>query len=66
MNWLPRPVVVGGAIAATLRPLYSLYAYAYAYAPEIPNVMGLREKARQKVVETALILLIQGAVRCVI
>jgi hypothetical protein len=62
MNWLPRPIAVGEAIAATLRPLYSLYAYA----PEIPNVMGLREKARQKVIETALILLLQGAVRCVI
>ena len=62
MNWLPRPVVVGEAIATALQPLYSLYAYA----PEIPNVMGLREKARQKLVETALILLLQGAVRCVI
>ena len=62
MNWLPRPIAVGEAIAATLRPLYSLYAYA----PEIPNVMGLRDKARQKLVETALILLLQGAVRCVI
>ena len=61
MNWLPRPVVVGGVIATTLRPLYSLYTHA----PEIPN-MGLREKARQKLVETALILLLQGAVRCVI
>ena len=62
MNWLPRPVIVGGVIAATLRPLYSLYTYV----PGIPNVMGLRDKARQKLVETALILLLQGAVRCVI
>ena len=62
MNWLPRPVIVGEAIATALQPLFSLYTYT----PEIPNVMGLREKARQKVIETALILLLQGAVRCVI
>ena len=62
MNWLPHPVVVGEAIATALQPLFSLYTYT----PGIPNVMGLREKARQKLVETALILLLQGAVRCVI
>ena len=62
MNWLPRPVVVGEAIAASLRPLYSLYTYV----PGIPNILGLRERARQKVIEAALILLLQGAVRCVI
>ena len=62
MNWLPRPIAVGEAIATTVQPLYLLYTYA----PEIPNVMGLREKARQKVIEAALILLLQGAVRCVI
>ena len=62
MNWLPRPLAVGEVIATTLQPLYTLYTYA----PEIPDVMGLREKAHQKLVETALILLLQGAVRCVI
>jgi hypothetical protein len=62
MNWLPRPLAVGEVIATTLQPLYTLYTYA----PGIPNVMGLREKARQKVIEAALILLLQGAVRCVI
>ena len=62
MNWLPRPIAVGEAIAATLRPLYSLYTYV----PGIPNVMGLRATARQKVIETAIILLLQVAVRGVI
>ena len=58
MDWL-RPLAVGNTIAGAIRPFYALWMYV----PEIPDILGMRERARKKAIEAIVMLLIQGAVR---
>ena len=58
MDW-PRPLDVGSAIAKAVRPFYTLWMYV----PDIPDILGMRERARKKAIEAILLLLIQSAVR---
>jgi hypothetical protein len=55
----PRPLDVGFAIASAIRPFYVLWMYV----PDIPDILGMREKARKKAIEAVVMLLIQSAVR---
>ena len=55
----PRPLAVGSAIAVAIRPFYTLWMYV----PDIPDILGMRERARKKAIEAILLLLIQSAVR---
>ena len=58
MDWL-RPLAVGNTIAVAIRPFYTLWMYA----PEIPDILGIRERAKKRVTEAILLLLIRSAVR---
>ena len=58
MDW-PRPLAVGNTIAGAIRPFYTLWMYV----PDIPDILGMRERARKKAIEAILLLLIQSAVR---
>ena len=55
----PRPLDVGNTIASAIRPFYALWMCF----PEIPDILGMRERARKKAIEAVVMLLIQGAVR---
>ena len=55
----PRPLAVGSAIAGAIRPFYTLWMYV----PEIPDILGIRERARKKAIEVIMMLLIRSAVR---
>ena len=55
----PRPLAVGNTIASAIRPFYALWMYV----PDIPDILGMRERARKKAIEAIVILLIQSAVR---
>ena len=55
----PRPLAVGNTIAVAIRPFYTLWMYV----PDIPDILGMRERARKKAIEAIVILLIQSAVR---
>ena len=55
----PRPLDVGNTIASAIRPFYALWMCF----PEIPDNLGMRERARKKAIEAVVMLLIQGAVR---
>ena len=55
----PRPLAVGSAIAAAIRPLYALWMYV----PEIPDILHMRETAKKRAVEAVVMLLIRSAVR---
>jgi hypothetical protein len=55
----PRPLAVGSAIAKAVRPFYMLWMYV----PEIPDILGIRERAEQRAIEAVVLLLIQSAVR---
>ena len=54
-----RPLAVGNTIASAIRPFYALWMYV----PDIPDILGMRERARKKAIEAIVLLLIQGAVR---
>ena len=58
MDWL-RPLAVGNTIAVILRPFYTLWMCF----PEIPDILGIRERAKKKAIEAIVMLLIQSAVR---
>jgi len=55
----PRPLDVGSAIAKVVRPFYMLWMYV----PEIPDILGIRERAKKRAIEAVVMLLIQSAVR---
>jgi len=59
MEWLPRPVDTGRVLASVIRPVY----IAWSWVPEIPDILGMRERARKKAIEAVVMLLIQSAVR---
>ena len=59
MDWLPRPIDAGRAIANAIRPMY----LAWTYIPEIPSALGIRDRVRQKAIETLLILVVQSTIR---
>ena len=58
MDWL-RPLAVGNTIAVVLRPFYTIWMYV----PEIPDILGIRERAKKRATEAILMWLIQSAVR---
>jgi len=58
MDWL-RPLAVGNTIAVVLRPFYTIWMYV----PEIPDILGIRERAKKRAIEAVVMLLIQSAVR---
>ena len=58
MDWL-RPLAVGSTIASAIRPFYALWMCF----PEIPDILGIRERAKKKAIEAVVMLLIQSAVR---
>jgi hypothetical protein len=55
----PRPLDVGSAIAKAVRPFYTLWMCF----PEIPDILGIRERAKKRATEAILLLLIRSAVR---
>ena len=55
----PRPLAVGNTIAVAIRPFYALWMYV----PYIPDILGIRERAKIRAIEAIVMLLIQGAVR---
>jgi hypothetical protein len=55
----PRPLAVGSAIAKAVRPFYMLWMYV----PYIPDILGIRERAKKRATEAILMWLIQSAVR---
>ena len=59
MEWLPRPIDAGRAIARYIRPVYLMWTYI----PEIPSALGIRDRVKQKAIETLLILVVQSAIR---
>ena len=59
MDWLPRPINAGRAIARYIRPMY----LAWTYIPDIPSALGIRDRVRQKAIETLLILVVQTTIR---
>ena len=59
MDWLPRPIDAGHAIANAIRPMF----LAWTYIPEIPSVLGIRDRVKQKAIETLLILVVQSTIR---
>jgi len=61
MDW-PRALAVGNTIASAIRPFYALWMYV----PEIPDILGIRERAKKRAIEAIVILLIQGAVRALL
>ena len=58
MDW-PRPLAVGNTIAVVLRPFYTIWMYV----PEIPDILGIRERAKKRAIEVIMMLLIRSAVR---
>ena len=58
MDWL-RPLAVGNTIAGAIRPFYALWMYV----PEIPDILGIRERAKKRAIEAVVMLLVQSAVR---
>ena len=58
MDWL-RPLAVGNTIAGAIRPFYALWMYV----PEIPDILGIRERAKKRAIEVIMMLLIRSAVR---
>ena len=59
MEWLPRPIDAGRTIANAIRPLF----LAWTYIPEIPSALGIRDRVKQKAIETLLILVVQSTIR---
>ena len=59
MDWLPRPYDAGRTIANAIRPLF----VAWTYIPEIPSALGIRDRVKQKAIETLLILVVQSTIR---
>ena len=59
MDWLPRPIDAGRTIARYIHPVY----LAWTYIPEIPSVLGIRDRVKQKAVETILMLVVQSTIR---
>jgi hypothetical protein len=59
MDWLPRPIDAGRLVANAIRPLF----LAWTYIPEIPSVLGIRDRVKQKAIETLLILVVQTTIR---
>ena len=59
MDWLPRPIDTGHAIANAIRPVY----LAWSYIPEIPSALGIRDRVKQKAIETLLVLVVQSTIR---
>jgi hypothetical protein len=55
----PRPLAVGSAIAKAVRPFYMLWMYV----PEIPDILGIRERAKKRAIEVIMMLLVRSAVR---
>ena len=55
----PRPLDVGNTIASAIRPFYALWMCF----PEIPDILGMRERAKKRATEAILMWLIQSAVR---
>ena len=55
----PRPLAVGNTIASAIRPFYALWMYV----PEIPDILGIRERAKKRAIEVIMMLLIRSAVR---
>jgi len=58
----PRPLAVGNTIAVVLRPFYIIWTYV----PEIPDILGIRERAKKGATEAILVWLIQSAVRALL
>jgi len=58
MDWL-RPLAVGNTIAGAIRPFYTIWMYV----PAIPDILGIRERAKKRATEAILMWLIQSAVR---
>ena len=59
MDWPPRPIDAGRAIARYIRPVY----LAWTYVPEIPSAFGIRDRVKNKAIETLLLLVIKSAIR---
>ena len=59
MDWLPRPIDAGRAITNAIRPIF----LAWTYIPEIPSALGIRDRVKQKAIETLLILVVQSTIR---
>ena len=55
----PRPLAVGSTIAVIVRPFF----LAWSCFPEIPDILGIRERAKKRAIEAVVMLLIQSAVR---
>ena len=55
----PRPLAVGSAIASAIRPFYTIWMYV----PAIPDILGIRERAKKRAIEAVVMLLIQSTVR---
>ena len=55
----PRPLAVGSTIASAIRPFYTIWTYVHA----IPDILGIRERAKKRAIEAVVMLLIQSAVR---
>ena len=49
----------GRAIANAIHPIY----LAWTYIPEIPSVLGIRDRVKQKAIETILMLVVQSTIR---
>ena len=59
MEWLPRPVDTGRVLASVIRPVF----LAWSWIPEIPDILGIRERAKKRAIEVIMMLLIRSAVR---
>ena len=59
MEWLPRPIDAGRLVANAIRPLF----FAWTYIPEIPSALGIRDRVKQKAIETILMLVVQSTIR---
>ena len=59
MEWLPRPIDAGRLVANAIRPVY----LAWTYIPEIPSVLGIRDRVKQKAIETILMLVVRSTIR---
>ena len=55
----PRALAVGNTIAVAIRPFYTIWMCF----PEIPDILGIRERAKKRAIEAVVMLLIQSAVR---
>ena len=59
MDWLPRPIDAGRLLANAIRPVYLMWTYI----PVIPSALGIRDRVKQKAIETILILVVQSTIR---